>query len=64
MSIMTYYESNIETSKCNICFKAQKKTSLSLNIYLICSLYMLITDQIIKQANATCFKIKKNMLVS
>ena len=26
------YESNIETGKCNICFKAKKKTSLSLNI--------------------------------
>ena len=34
------YESNIETSKCNIYFKAKKKTSLSLNILNLYFIYV------------------------
>ena len=46
----------------NAIFVLKQKKQACLLIYYICSLYMLITNQINKQANAICFKIKNKCL--
>ena len=51
MSIM-----NQIVKQANEIFVLKQKKQACLSIYQICSLYMLITNQIIKQLNAICFK--------